>query len=575
MSQRTKPYRPGAMGLQWGMLQPGEDPPSRFISPLNHPPPPLSANPTTANSGKDSTTEAGAHSLSQHQDSLTIDEPPPSPTVTLVDIFPCFQRHSIAKPQADQHRVRAFRVCAYPPLCHMYPPRFRHFHLSHMLDLVLSIKPMMRPIRATDPVAFPYSTLLYQAPVESDIQSKSAADKNSAEARSSIRRSRLQNSERVQQRRRRLAITAAINSGNAAAAAGNNHDNLRRRSPPAERSSGSNSDSNSNNAPNNAESSRDTTRDGASRIGGMLDDQVIALFGRRLAHLHSLSQYPGALTDDEDPEPNPFLAHMTAEPPFAHMAVEPGFLSRRVPPPPPPPVEPRTSSQMNRGPPTPIRERAALRRIRDRTADRASSLYGTWGNPYPRPDAMSGRRRGEQAPSVDAPQVDGLGDRNRSLSPEGDHVWDIFTTTLTPDPLTPSSGSSFASVSASAVASQNAAAPSVGTSVTVPDVPVEVAEAEPPCESGGENSDTEGDEDDELDVNPLTRFPLAPSLNSIRRSYADVTRNDSSDDSLEILGGMGGLQRIVRNLATREDVPDEWWAEAGLSRMLSRGASGN
>ncbi|KAK3491387.1 hypothetical protein B0T13DRAFT_73211 [Neurospora crassa] len=426
---------------------------------------------------------------------------------------------------------------------------------------------------------------LYQAPVESDIQSKSAADKNSAEARSSIRRSRLQNSERVQQRRRRLAITAAINSGNAAAAAGNNHDNLRRRSPPAERSSGSNSDSNSNNAPNNAESSRDTTRDGPSRIGGMLDDQVIALFGRRLAHLHSLSQYPGALTDNEDPEPNPFLAHMTAEPPFAHMAVEPGFLSRRVPPPPPPPVEPRTSSQMNRGPPPPIRERAALRRNRDRTADRASSLYGTWGNPYPRPDAILGRRRGEQAPSVDAPQVDGLGDRNRSFSPEDlspedrsperDHVWDIFTTTLTPEPLTPSSGSSFASVSASAVASQNAAAPSVGTSVTVPDAPVEVAEAEPPCESGGENSDTEGDEEDELDVNPLTRFPLAPSLNSIRRSYADVTRNDSSDDSLEILRGMGGLQRIVRNLATREDVPDEWWAEAGLSRMLSRGASGN
>lgn len=174
--------------------------------------------------------------------------------------------------------------------------------------------------------------------------------------------------------------------------------------------------------------------------------------------------------------------------------------------------------------------------------------------------------------------MDGLGDRNRSLSPEGDHVWDIFTTTLTPDPLTPSSGSSFASATASAVASQNAAAPSVGTSVTVPDAPVEAVEAEePPCETEGENSDTEDTEDngdDGSDLNPLTRFP--PSLNSIRRSYADVTRsNDSSDDSLEILGGMGGLQRIVRNLATREDVPDEWWAEAGLSRMLSRGASGN
>ena len=200
-------------------------------------------------------------------------------------------------------------------------------------------------------------------------------------------------------------------------------------------------------------------------------------------------------------------------------------------------------------------------------------MYGTWGNPYPRPPPLSGRRRGEQAPSVETPPLDGLGDRNRSLSPEGDNVWDLISTTLAPDPLTPSSGSSFASASASAVASQNAAAPSVGTSVTVPDAPVEAVEVVELCESESENSDTEGDEEDEPDVNPLTRFP--PSLNSIRRSYADVTRNnDSGDDSLEILGGMGGLQRIVRNLATREDVPDEWWAEAGLSRMLSR-PSGN
>lgn len=29
-----------------------------------------------------------------------------------------------------------------------------------------------------------------------------------------------------------------------------------------------------------------------------------------------------------------------------------------------------------------------------------------------------------------------------------------------------------------------------------------------------------------------------------------------------------GMQRIVRSLARREDIPDEWWAEAGLSRNL-------
>jgi hypothetical protein len=30
----------------------------------------------------------------------------------------------------------------------------------------------------------------------------------------------------------------------------------------------------------------------------------------------------------------------------------------------------------------------------------------------------------------------------------------------------------------------------------------------------------------------------------------------------------GGMRRIVRNLARREDIPDEWWAEAGFSRTL-------
>lgn len=253
------------------------------------------------------------------------------------------------------------------PLCHpnrMYPPRFRHFHPSHIY-MVFFINPMkcaasgqaVRPIQSHSPILLCRLALtchvlpirLYQAPVESDVQSKSAADKSSAEARSSIRRRRLQASELRQQRRRRLAITAAINSGNAAAAAASySYDNPRRRSPPAERSSGSSSDSS-----NNAESNRDTARDGTVGIAGMLDDQVVALFGRRLAHLHSMSQYPGALTDDEDSRPDSYL---TAEPPFAHMAVEPGFLSRRLPPPPPPQlVEHFTSSQHGQTPPYPVR----------------------------------------------------------------------------------------------------------------------------------------------------------------------------------------------------------------------------
>lgn len=62
------------------------------------------------------------------------------------------------------------------------------------------------------------------------------------------------------------------------------------------------------------------------------------------------------------------------------------------------------------------------------------------------------------------------------------------------------------------------------------------------------------------------------SLRGGRRNNHHGTQ--SGDDPLELLGGVGGMQRIVRNLAAREDIPDEWWAEAGLSRTdLSREGS--
>lgn len=177
-------------------------------------------------------------------------------------------------------------------------------------------------------------------------------------------------------------------------------------------------------------------------------------------------------------------------------------------------------------------------------------------------------------PAPELGQVDGLGDRNRSLSPEGDNVWDTLLSTLTPDPTPPSLGSSFASVSgsASAAASQSAATRSSATSFTGPDT-IEESAFEQPCESACENSDTEGDEEEEAEQNPLTRFP--PTRRTERpRTYADVvSRSSSFDDTLDIISDIRGMQRIVRTLADREDIPDEWWAQVGLSRTLSREAS--
>lgn len=156
--------------------------------------------------------------------------------------------------------------------------------------------------------------------------------------------------------------------------------------------------------------------------------------------------------------------------------------------------------------------------------------------------------------------ADGLGDRNRSPSPEGETDWGTLLTTLTPDPQPPSVGSSFASASASAATTQRtAAAPaSSRTSFTSPDT-AENSSFEHPCESGCDNSDTEGDEDDEMDPVSIT------SLNALRRS-STLLRN--SDDPVQL----DSWQMIVRNLARREDIPDDWWAGAGLSRMpVSRG----
>ncbi|KAJ4267606.1 hypothetical protein NW762_003717 [Fusarium torreyae] len=255
-----------------------------------------------------------------------------------------------------------------------------------------------------------------------------------------------------------------------------------------------------------------------------------------------------------------------------------------------------------------------------------------------RPAVPSGRTRYSTLQRTRG--VDGLGDRDRSLSPE---VWDTLLSTLTPDPQPPSAGSSFASN----VASQSAGATS-STSFTAPDPAPETA-ADQACESGCEGSDTEGPDysnsilerirrrREEGDVRRVRvrvpdiglgglldggagrdsgavssersslrqrRSPDGPAITSNANTELDrSTQNPylrsrsawvghlsvgNSDDeqgserrrrNRESSATSGsnthvgeedwmGMQRIVRSLARREDIPDEWWAEAGLSRTL-------
>ncbi|KAI0836704.1 hypothetical protein F5Y06DRAFT_273150 [Hypoxylon sp. FL0890] len=156
--------------------------------------------------------------------------------------------------------------------------------------------------------------------------------------------------------------------------------------------------------------------------------------------------------------------------------------------------------------------------------------------------------------------VDGLGDRDRSLSPEGDGVWDTLQSTLTPDPQPPSVGSSFASTSASTATSQHPTVPSSRTSITGPSEDVE-----PPCDPVNEPEGfVEGSEDAEA---PHLDQPRRSSPHG-RLSYAEaaVSGTGSSTGEPEWLPGM---HHIIRRLAARQDIPDEWWQQAGLSRSMS------
>ena len=273
--------------------------------------------------------------------------------------------------------------------------------------------------------------------------------------------------------------------------------------------------------------------------------------------------------------------------------------------------------------------------------------------------------------------MNGLGDRDRSLSPEG---WDTLSATLTPDPQPPSASSSFASTAAS-----HNAGTSTNTSMSGPPAGASSA-PEPPCDSGCEDSDSEEDglfsniglgrsairtsaisggpprptertlsrsspyrESGESTTGiPIMRWvtfersaPLSDILNDQpgsseppgtryssrsrlptmrwtqsgegRASYQRrtppfsqlagepegfITETESRIDRLarpiwdegpstdiredrESIWGLGnspppdddewaGMQRIMRHLARREQIPDDWWVDVGLGGTLSR-----
>lgn len=162
-------------------------------------------------------------------------------------------------------------------------------------------------------------------------------------------------------------------------------------------------------------------------------------------------------------------------------------------------------------------------------------------------------------------RLDGLGDRDRSLSPENGAAWDTLLTSITPDPQPPSAGSSFASSAAAAASSSGSGPASASTSMTSID-----RRAESPVLRDCDISDTNSDEEDE-DIYELQDVSRIHG-DRFWRTYADVvtTRDLAARNGGTDTDHLGGMHRIISGLASRDEIPDEWWASAGLSRNLRR-----
>ncbi|RDW60890.1 hypothetical protein BP6252_12273 [Coleophoma cylindrospora] len=182
--------------------------------------------------------------------------------------------------------------------------------------------------------------------------------------------------------------------------------------------------------------------------------------------------------------------------------------------------------------------------------------------------AMNERARRQAAQA----RLDGLGDRERSVSPvypEQDVTWDTLLANITPDLQLPSAGSSFASSAAAAASSSNSLPQSMTSSMTS----VARTEEDPAnndCDGPESDSDMDDWDADAGDIDDMMDSARRFRGDGFFRSYADITarrsrmaRRTEGRDTDQL----GGMHRIISRLAERDEIPDEWWAEAGLRNV--------
>lgn len=166
--------------------------------------------------------------------------------------------------------------------------------------------------------------------------------------------------------------------------------------------------------------------------------------------------------------------------------------------------------------------------------------------------------------------LDGLGDRDRSLSPEGptDAAWDTLLSSIPPDPQPPSAGSSFASAPsaiAAASSSSDSAPASASTSLTSMG-PSEETPVLHDCDMSDSGSASDEEDDVMFELAEFGRNRGARAW----RSYADVVTARADQARAVEEPDLDSMHLIISRMAHSDDIPDEFWVSAGLSRNLRR-----
>lgn len=170
--------------------------------------------------------------------------------------------------------------------------------------------------------------------------------------------------------------------------------------------------------------------------------------------------------------------------------------------------------------------------------------------------------------------LDGLGDRQRSFSPDDD-AWETMLTTITPDERVPSAHSSFTTATASATSrSTNSATSSYGTLVTIPSTYTDTEAC--PAESSVSDDDDDDDNDEVFDfIEEDWSVRGGGGGNATPRR--EVRRVDSSASNQTMLGDHPSHTEVLSRRLGRQRSEDEAYArllrdahEAELRHLESR-----